>query len=76
MLASLAAARAAIERWRLDDNQVRPHSAHRRLIPTVAHIWSAGDRLRNRDQLRRSPGLSFPLRHRRGTGHSQSYWFT
>jgi putative transposase len=52
---SLAEARAVIERWRLDYNQVRPHSAHRGLTPQAAFIRSAGDRLRNRDQLRRSP---------------------
>jgi putative transposase len=36
-------------------NQVRPHSARRGLTPAAAHIRSAGDRLRNPDQLRRSP---------------------
>jgi putative transposase len=55
VFASLAEARAVIERWRLDYNQVRPHSAHRGLTPEAAHIRSAGDRLRNPDQLRRSP---------------------
>jgi putative transposase len=52
---SLAEARAVIERWRLDYNQVRPHSAHRGLTPQAAFIRSAGDRLRNPDQLRRPP---------------------
>jgi transposase InsO family protein len=52
---SLAEARAVIERWRLGYNQVRPHSAHRGLTPQAAFIRSAGDRLRNPDQLRRSP---------------------
>ena len=28
VFASLAEARTVIERWRRDDNQVRPHSAH------------------------------------------------
>jgi len=55
VFARLAEARAVIERWRLDYNQVRPHSAHRGLTPEAAHIRSAGDRLRNPDQLRRSP---------------------
>ena len=52
---SLAEARAVIERWRCDDNQVRPHSAHGGLTPEAAHRRSAGDRLRNPDQLRRTP---------------------
>jgi putative transposase len=52
---SLAEARAVIERWRCDYNQVRPHSAHGGLTPEAAHLRSAGDRLRNPDQLRRSP---------------------
>jgi putative transposase len=55
MFASLAEARAVIERWRLDYNQVRPHSAHRGLTPDAAHLRSAGARLRNPDQLRRAP---------------------
>jgi putative transposase len=52
---SLAEARAVIERWRCDYNQVRPHSAHGGLTPQAAHLRSAGDRLRYPDQLRRSP---------------------
>ena len=36
-------------------NQVRPHSAHGGLTLEAARIRSAGDRLRNPDQLRRSP---------------------
>jgi putative transposase len=55
VFASLAEARAVIERWRLDYNQVRPHSAHDGLTPQAALIRSADDRLRNPDQLRRSP---------------------
>jgi len=55
VFASLAEARAVIERWRQDYNQVRPHSAHNGLTPEAARIRSAGDRLRNPDQLRRSP---------------------
>jgi putative transposase len=55
VFASLTEARAAIERWRLDYNQVRPHSAHRGLTPEEAHLRSASARLRNPDQLRRSP---------------------
>ena len=55
VFASLAEARAVIERWRLDYNQVRPHSAHRGLTPHAAHLRSAGARLRNPDQLRRAP---------------------
>jgi putative transposase len=55
VFASLAEARAVIERWRLDYNQVRPHSVHRGLTPHAAHLRSAGARLRNPDQLRRAP---------------------
>jgi putative transposase len=46
---------AVIERWRVDYNQRRPHSAHRGLTPEAAHLRSAGARLRNSDQLRRPP---------------------
>jgi putative transposase len=66
---SLAEARSVIERWRQDYNQVRPHSAHGGLTPEAAHRRSAGDRLRNPDQLRRSPAtipyqstMRYPLR--------------
>jgi putative transposase len=55
VFASLAEARAVIERWRRDYNQVRPHSAHAGLTPEAAHLRSAGARLRNPDQLRRAP---------------------
>jgi putative transposase len=57
---SLAEARSVIERWRQDYNQVRPHSAHGGLTPEAAHRRSAGDRLRNPDQLRRSPATTEP----------------
>jgi len=39
---SLVEARAVIERWRCDYNQVRPHSAHGGLTPEAAHLRSAG----------------------------------
>jgi putative transposase len=52
---NLAEARSVIERWRQDYNQVRPHSAHGGLTPEAVHRRAAGDRLRNPDQLRRSP---------------------
>ena len=55
VFAGLAEARAVIERWRRDYNQVRPHSAHGGLTPEAARSQAAGDRLRNPDQLRRSP---------------------
>jgi putative transposase len=46
VFASLAEARAVLERWlerrRLDDNQVRRHSANRGLTSDAAHFWSAG----------------------------------
>jgi transposase InsO family protein len=56
----IAEARAIIERWRQDYNQVRPHSAHDGLTPEAVLIRSAGDRLRNPDQLRRSPATTEP----------------
>jgi putative transposase len=55
MFAGLAEARAVIERWRRDYNQVRPHSAHGGLTPEAAYLRSAGVRLRNPGQLRRTP---------------------
>ena len=61
VFAGLAEARAVIERWRLDYNRVRPHSAHAGLTPEAAHLRSAGPRLRNPDQLRRAPATSAAL---------------
>jgi putative transposase len=55
VFASLAEARVLIETWRRDYNNVRPHSAHGGLTPNEALSRTAGDRLRNPDQLRRSP---------------------
>ncbi len=55
VFAGLAEARTVIEHWRRDYNQVRPHSAHGGLTPEAVRIQAAGDRLRNPDQLRRSP---------------------
>jgi putative transposase len=60
VFASLAEARTLIEQWRRDYNQVRPHSAHGGLTPEAVHRRSAGDRLRNPDQLRRSPATIEP----------------
>lgn len=57
---SLAEARTVIERWRRDYNQVRPHSAHGGLPPLTVFHRSAGDRLRNPDQLHRSPATITP----------------
>ena len=51
--ASLAEARAVIERWRLDYNHVRPHSAHGGLTPNAVRLNPAAGRLRNPDHLRR-----------------------
>ena len=47
---SLGHARRLLAAWRQDYNHVRPHSAHGGLPPAAA-----GERLRNPDQLRRSP---------------------
>jgi putative transposase len=41
---SLAHARRGLARWRLDDNQVRPHSAHAGLPPDQAPLLAAGAR--------------------------------
>jgi len=50
-------ARAAIARWVDDFNQRRPHSALGYLTPAAhaANLTATDDRLRNPDQLRRSP---------------------
>lgn len=47
-----------IERWRLDYNQVRPHSAHAALTPEAVRQRTAGDALRNPGQLRPSPATT------------------
>ena len=60
VFASIAEARVLIEAWRRDYNGVRPHSAHAGLTPNEALIQSAGDRLRNPNQLRRSPAIVAP----------------
>ena len=52
-MASLAEARAVIERWRIDYNPVRPHSAHAGLTADAVRLNPAAGRLRNPDQLRR-----------------------
>jgi len=41
---NLAHARRLLERWRLDYNHVRPHSAHRGLPPAAARLLAAGAR--------------------------------
>ena len=62
VFASLAEARVVIERWRVDDNTARPHSAHRGLTPAEARRRAAADRLRSMDEpprlARRLVGLS------------------
>ena len=45
--ATLAEARAIIERWRIDYNHVRPHSAPGGLTPEAARLNPAAVRLRN-----------------------------
>jgi len=54
---ALAHARAAIARWVADYNERRPHSALGYQTPAAfaATLTAPGDRLRNPDQLRRSP---------------------
>jgi len=47
VFASLAEARVVIERWRVDYNTARPHSAHRGLTPAEAWRRAAADRLRS-----------------------------
>jgi putative transposase len=44
---TLAEARVVIERWRLDYNHVRPHSAHGGLTPEAVRLNPAVGRLRN-----------------------------
>jgi putative transposase len=52
---SLGHPRRLLAAWRHDYNHVRPHSAHGGLPPATA-----GERLRNPDQLRRSPATLAP----------------
>ena len=47
VFASLAEARAVIERWRRDYNTVRPHSAHGGLTPEAVRMEHAAGRLRS-----------------------------
>jgi putative transposase len=47
VFASLAEARAVLERWRHDYNHVRPHSAHGGLTPDAVRQNPAAARLRN-----------------------------
>ncbi|MET4702081.1 putative transposase [Constrictibacter sp. MBR-5] len=47
VFATLAEARAVIERWRLDYNHVRPHSAHGGLTPEAVRLNLTAGRLRN-----------------------------
>jgi len=44
---TLAEARVVIERWRLDYNHIRPHSALGGLSPETVRMNHAADRLRN-----------------------------
>jgi putative transposase len=50
---TLAEARAVIERWRIDYNHVRPHSAHGGLTPEAVRLNPAAGRLRQHRRLRR-----------------------
>jgi putative transposase len=47
VFSTLAEARAVIERWRIDYNHVRPHSAHGGLTPEAVRLNPADGRLRN-----------------------------
>jgi putative transposase len=47
VFAGIAEARAVIELWRIDYNQVRPHSAHGGLTPEAVRLNPAAGRLRN-----------------------------
>jgi transposase InsO family protein len=47
VFATLAEARAVIERWRIDYNHVRPHSAHGGLTPEAVRLNPAAVRLCN-----------------------------
>jgi putative transposase len=47
VFSTLAEARAVIERWRIDYNHVRPHSAHGGLTPEAVRLNPAAGRLRN-----------------------------
>lgn len=45
VFAPLAEARAVIERWRIDHNHVRPHSAHGGLTPESARLNPAATQI-------------------------------
>ena len=47
LFATLAEARAVIDRWRIDYNHVRPHSPHGGLTPEAVRRHPAAVRLRN-----------------------------
>ena len=57
-------ARTAIAAWADDYNEARPHSALGYITPAAyaANLTATGDRLRNPDQLRRSP-VAHPARY-------------
>ncbi len=57
VFATLAEARTVIERWRLDYNLVRPHSAHGGLTPDAVRQDPAAGRLRHPN---RSAGRPLP----------------
>ena len=57
VFANLAEARTTIERWRLDYNLVRPHSAHGGLTPDAVRQDPAAGRLRHTN---RSAGRPLP----------------
>ena len=62
VFASLAEARVLIEAWRRDYNDFRPYSAHDGLTPREALVRAAVGRLRNPNQMRRSPATVVALK--------------
>lgn len=77
VFASLAEARTVIERWRLDCNLVRPHSAHGGLTPDAVRQDPAAGRLRHTNRSAGRPKVRVRLttpkgsRNDRGTRRGQ-----
>lgn len=71
VFATLAEARAVIERWRRDYNLVRPHSAHGGMTPDAVRLNPAAGRLRNPNHSAARPLPPTPQSSYQSSGLSQ-----
>jgi putative transposase len=71
VFANMAEARAVIERWRLDYNHVRPHSALGGQTPDAVRLHPAAGRLRNLIGSTAQPLSKRPQIHYQSPGLSQ-----